>query len=210
MPDKSDIRIEIEFLAALEQGEITSQMRLSQRIAVSVGLVNALLKRAVRKGFVKAQEVPAKRYAYYLTPRGFSEKSRLVTEYLETSLDFFRLARGQYEVIFERLNQIRAVQIAFAGSGELAEIALLAAREYGIEPKAIYDSKTNVKSFHGIPIVRDISEIGGFDGIVLTESRHPQKVFDELTVKFGQISIFRPAFLRIHPGLREFNSLLKP
>ena len=47
----------------------------------------------MKKGFVKAKAAPYKRYAYYLTPKGFNEKSRLVAQYLEVSLDFFRTAR---------------------------------------------------------------------------------------------------------------------
>src|SRR3546814_4310673 len=58
---------------------------------------SALLKRCAAKGLVKIQNAPARRYAYYLTPKGFAEKSRLVAEYLETSLHFFRGARSQYE-----------------------------------------------------------------------------------------------------------------
>jgi DNA-binding MarR family transcriptional regulator len=86
---------EIEFLTSLEEGTVISQMTLSQRINVSVGLINALIKRAVRKGYVKVKSAPYKRYAYYLTPKGFAEKSRLVAQYLEISLGFFRQARQE-------------------------------------------------------------------------------------------------------------------
>ena len=72
-----------------------TQRSLALRLGIAVGLANAYIKRCVRKGWVKAQAVPAKRYAYYLTPKGFSEKSRLVGEYLTSSLGFFRKARAQ-------------------------------------------------------------------------------------------------------------------
>ena len=41
-----------------------------------------------------------KRYAYYLTPQGFAEKSRLTAQYLAISFDFFRLARNQCGALF--------------------------------------------------------------------------------------------------------------
>ena len=203
MPDKSSIRTEIELLSALEKGEIISQMRLSKRIAVSVGLVNALLKQAVRKGFVKTREAPAKRFAYYLTPKGFSEKSRLVAEYLETSLDFFRIARGQYEIAFQRLKQSGASDIALAGVGELAEIALLAANECGLEPKVIYDCQANLDNFHTIPVVRDITKLSDFDAIILTDSKHPQKIYDECTLKLDHNRVISPSFLRTHQNIEK-------
>ena len=55
--------------------------------------VNAYLKRCVKKGLVKVSGAPARRYAYYLTPQGFAEKSRLTVEYLSSSFSFFRQAR---------------------------------------------------------------------------------------------------------------------
>src|SRR3546814_11880534 len=64
-------------------------------MGVALGLANALLKRCAAKGLVKIQNAPARRYAYYLTPKGFAEKSRLVAEYLEPSLHFFRGSRSQ-------------------------------------------------------------------------------------------------------------------
>src|SRR3546814_6516309 len=100
---KSDA--ELDFLTAIERGEVVTQVALKQRIGVSVGLINALLKRSVHNGYVKVRKVPYRRYAYYLTPQGFGEKSRLVAKYLETSLSFFREARSQYAELFERADR---------------------------------------------------------------------------------------------------------
>ncbi|OSQ40480.1 hypothetical protein [Thalassospira mesophila] len=197
MPDKSDTQTEINFLSALENGEVTTQMRLSQRIAISVGLVNALLKRAIHKGYVKARNAPAKRYAYYLTPQGFTEKSRLVAEYLETSLDFFRLVRTEYSEIFERIKQCGETRVILAGRGELTEIALLAAREQGIEPAAVFDRETNAEFFHGLKIIRQIDGLTVGDAIVITESRYPQTLVDDLRGDQRATTLLIPSFLQI-------------
>lgn len=90
-------------LDAIGSGDQHTQRSLAGRLDIALGLANALLKRCVSKGLVKIQNAPARRYAYYLTPKGFAEKARLVAEYLETSLSFFRRARGQYEEGFARL-----------------------------------------------------------------------------------------------------------
>src|SRR3546814_4258399 len=97
----------------------------------------------------------ARRYAYYLTPKGFAEKSRLVAEYLETSLHFFRGARSQYEEAFAALAARGIHRIALVGSGELAEIALLSASSAGVTVVAIIAPERNIASFHGRPIVPD-------------------------------------------------------
>jgi DNA-binding MarR family transcriptional regulator len=46
-----------------------TQRRLAAELGIAVGLVNAYLKRCVKKGLVKVSEAPARRYAYYLTPK---------------------------------------------------------------------------------------------------------------------------------------------
>ena len=100
MADKIGLQTELELLSALERREVVTQPALAKRLSISVGMVNALLKRAVRKGLVKAKAAPYKRWAYYLTPEGFEEKSRLVARYLDSSLTFFRMARREYRLLF--------------------------------------------------------------------------------------------------------------
>ena len=47
--------------------------------------------------FCKSKKsAPYKRYIYYLTKDGFKEKSRLVKEYLDCSLNFFKQAKNAY------------------------------------------------------------------------------------------------------------------
>ena len=48
-----------------------------------------------------ALDAPARRYAYYLTPQGFAEKSRLTVRYLSDSFSFFRMAKSDCAHIFE-------------------------------------------------------------------------------------------------------------
>src|SRR5215469_1044887 len=110
-----------------------NQRALARQIGVSVGLVNALLHRAVRKGLIKIKEAPARRYGYYLTPKGFAEKSRLVAEYLDYSLNFFRLARQDYSDVFAHCEATGRKRIVFSGADELAEIASLSVHGTGIE-----------------------------------------------------------------------------
>ncbi len=197
MADKAKAQSEIDFLAELERGDVITQMSLAKRVSVSVGFVNALLKRAVKKGFVKAKAAPYKRYAYYLTPKGFQEKSRLVAEYLETSLDFFRLARGEYAELFVRAKSCGHSKFVLAGDGELIEIALLAASEVGVEVLGVYSPGSNVAQKNGQNVLSSIEDMPAVDGIVIVESRTPQIVYDEIAGKLDPEKIVTPDFLRV-------------
>jgi len=197
MADKSKIQTELDLLEALEQGQVVTQMTLSKRVSVSIGLINALLKRAMRKGYVKAKAAPYRRYAYYLTPTGFAEKSRLVAEYLEVSLDFFRRARREYGELFARAGARGMRRIALVGGGELAEIALLAAREAEVEIAAILDPDAARERLYGLAVARTAEELPPVDGVVITDSRTPQRAFDLVGARFADELILAPPLLRI-------------
>ena len=203
MNGKPKAHAELDFLAAIERGEVVTQMTLRQRIGVSVGMVNALVKRAVGKGYAKVHQAPYKRYAYYLTPKGFTEKSRLVAEYLESSLDFFRTARSEYAEIFVRAQHIGLKKVALAGRGELTEIAVLAALGEGISIDAILDPEANEVERHGIRVIRDLSELSTIDAVIITETKSPQATYEQMCASFDASKVFAPALLRITPNRRE-------
>jgi DNA-binding MarR family transcriptional regulator len=203
MSAKPKAHAELDFLAAIERGEVVTQMALRQRVGVSVGMVNALVKRAVNKGYAKVRQAPYKRYAYYLTPTGFAEKSRLVAEYLEDSLDFFRTARGQYTDIFARARAAGLDGIALAGRGELAEIAVLAALGEGISIAAIIDPTANQAELYGVKVVREPKDAVGIDAIVITETQSPQAVYEEICAVWNGTAVFAPAVLHITPNRHE-------
>ena len=79
-PDNA--RIVLGLLESVERDGAQSQRKLASDLGIALGLVNAYLKRCVKKGLVKIGQAPPRRYAYYLTPHGFAEKSRLTVEYL--------------------------------------------------------------------------------------------------------------------------------
>ncbi|HTI87442.1 MAG TPA: hypothetical protein VL966_12630 [Alphaproteobacteria bacterium] len=190
-------RTELRLFTAIESGTEDTQISLSKRVGVAVGLVNALLKRAVRKGLVKVSSAPARRYKYYLTPKGFAEKSRLVAEYLNFSLSFFREARAEYAALFADAARAGARRVVLAGVGELAEIAAIAALEFEIEIVAIVDAASNQRRAAGVDVVRSLDECAPFDRIVITDGRSPQATYDDLRRALPQDRIVCPVLLEV-------------
>lgn len=189
----------VALLAAVSDSDQHTQRSLAGRLDIALGLANALLKRCVSKGLIKIQNAPARRYAYYLTPKGFTEKSRLVAEYLETSLNFFRRARGQYEELFTALLNRGITRIAIAGSGELAEIALLSASAAGITVSAVIAPGRNEDLFHGRPVVGDpaAAMAQGALAIIIADNIAPQAVYDRLAREIPAETLHAPRLLHI-------------
>ncbi len=88
--DDTDSRITLGILTTVADTTTVSQRGLAKELGIALGLANAYVKRCVRKGLVKMRGAPRNRYAYYLTPEGFAEKSRLTTRYLARSFHFYR------------------------------------------------------------------------------------------------------------------------
>jgi DNA-binding MarR family transcriptional regulator len=200
MPSQLRTRSELDVLSAIERGEVVTQMALTKRIGISIGLVNSLLKRGIRKGYVKAHQVPYRRYAYYLTPSGFTEKSRLVAEYLDTSLRFYRTARTAYADLMASARRAGMRRIVLVGRGELAEIAVLAAWGEGIKLQAILDWEANDDRFCGLKVVPSLDEAGPIEAAVVTESRRPQQTYNELRKHLPDEKVLAPELLKITRG----------
>lgn len=193
----------LRILSACEESEPSGQRAIAERVGVALGLANALIRRCVQKGFVKITEAPTRRYAYYLTPVGFSEKARLVAEYVSLSLDFFRRARGQFEQLAGDSAKRGWKRLILVGSGELAEIALLSVDGSGAKWVAVLDPQRNLPEFHGRRVIRDLSDSEGFDAVVIAESRDAQACYDELAKIVPLDRILVPSLLHVRTSTKS-------
>lgn len=163
-----DVRLTLGVLTAAEAQQGVSQRTLAAELDVAVGLVNAYVKRCVRKGLLKVSQVPTRRYRYYLTPAGFAEKAKLTGEYLAISLSFFRRAKIAYSDVFETADTLRWKSVVLLGAGDLADIATICALKRGIRVVSMVDPRMAPKS--GVPaLVRTVRSVSDpFDGYVWT------------------------------------------
>src|SRR5258706_1927213 len=128
MPTDTDRDIALlGLLHSVSEGGSRSQRHMASEINMALGLVNTYLKFCVRKGYVKVKRAPTRRYAYFLTPKGMAEKSRLTVAHLTHSLSFFRAAREDCDKVLRIAATRGWNRLALAGAGELAEIAFLCA-----------------------------------------------------------------------------------
>lgn len=183
-----DPAIVVRLLSAIERDSALTQRRLSQELGIALGLANAYLRRCVRKGLVKISQVPMRRYAYYLTPQGFAEKSRLTAEYLAVSLDFFRRARRECAALLAHAQKRRWRRIALIGAGDLAEVAVLSAGEVGVEIVAVVDAERAGQLCAGRPVIADLTSIAGrIDAVLVTAVVEPQRQLDATAAQLAAL-----------------------
>jgi len=184
--EAGDDRILLGLLESVERDGGQSQRRIASDLGIALGLVNAYLKRCVKKGLVKVSEAPARRYAYYLTPQGFAEKSRLTVEYLTSSLSLFRRARSDCGEVFALARSRGISRVVVAGISDLTEIARICALDSGVDIVAVLDSAATDSKYLGLPVVKTLGEVpGSFDAVVVTELRLVQEIYDAVAKEVG-------------------------
>ncbi|HHU83464.1 MAG TPA: winged helix-turn-helix transcriptional regulator [Firmicutes bacterium] len=74
---------EYQIIIQLQEGTDVTQREIAKNTGLSLGLVNLLLQRMIKKGLVKIEKLNARSLRYILTPKGMAEKVRLTCEYLK-------------------------------------------------------------------------------------------------------------------------------
>ena len=185
----------LEILEVIEGQNDVTQRHLADRLGVALGLTNSYLKRCIRKGFIKVQQAPANRYLYYLTPKGFAEKSRLTVSFLSSSFDTYRTASRDYANVMRKCREQDLRRVIFCGYSELAEIASLRAKERGIEIMGVYEPDSNEVDFLGLPVWRNAHELPLADVSILTALNNPGLLYQQVKENFKKLDCIVPDFL---------------
>ena len=179
-------------LEAIDSKKSITQRSISKDLDMALGLVNSYLKRCVKKGFIKIQQAPKNRYLYYLTPRGFSEKTKLTAEFLTSSFTFFRKSRDQIEEILDNCNKKNWKRILLFGNSELAEITSLYSKNHEVQIIQVYNtSNLRDSKQDNFPPASDL------DAIILTDLTSPQKSYEQLVTVYKSKPILVPKLLKV-------------
>ncbi len=192
--EPSNDAIVLGVLDAVERNPSVTQRSVARELGIALGLVNAYLHRCLSKGLIKIGQVPPRRYAYYLTPRGMSEKSRLTATYLMDSFAFFRQARTQCNELFQMLAARGQCRLALIGTGDLAEIARLVARDHLIEIAGIAPASADAAGLKA-----NLAALGPFDAVVVTALEQSRESFAAAVEVMGPERVHAPALLRVPP-----------
>ena len=199
--DMDDTRIVLGLLEYVERGGEQSQRRLASELGVAVGLANAYLKRCVKKGLVKVRQVPARRYAYYLTPRGFAEKSRLTFEYMSRSFALFRQAKADCTAALDMARGRGFTRIALLGASDITEIAAICALDCGLTIIAVVDAGVATTRFAGAPVAPSLDALAPPpDAVLVTDMLRATAAVQQAVAAFGAERVLVPALLDVQPG----------
>lgn len=195
-PNREEERL-LELLDTVGKRSDVSQRHLASNMGIALGLANSYLKRCIRKGFIKIREAPANRYLYYLTPKGFAEKSRLTAKYLSSSFAFYRHAGESCLKVFRECERRGWSDVLLFGMSDLAEIALLRSQEQDVHIVGILDPHTERRRFAGVPVWHSLRQTQPFEVCVLTDLNAPLLSYEQLHKEIGHGRILIPDILRL-------------
>ena len=161
-------------------GEVT-QRDLSKRLGMALGLVNSYIKNLALKGYITISDIPPKRYAYLITPKGFIEKSRLAFQHLHNFNNLYRIARQDFQMLFHSLNRYNVKKLVFCGADEVAEIAYITLQEFELELAGVVDTEKKSRMFfsHAIRPLEELKNIN-YDRVLITSYQRREELHARL------------------------------
>jgi len=178
-------------LTEIEASGRVSQRSLARSLGIALGLTNFLLRRVVRKGWVRMIQIQPNRVSYLLTPTGIAEKAKMSRDSLQYSVRFYKDARERIGGRFASLSAAcedgdpAGKRILFYGAGEVAEIGYVCLQETDLKLIAAIDD-VGRKRFFDVPIypreaLKQPSSLEGtFDRLVIMRFENSETINEEL------------------------------
>ena len=183
---------DLKLLEELERNPIISQRELSHKFGIALGVTNACLKRMIRKGWVRIKGFDHRRIGYYLTPKGFVEKSRLTFRLVSGIVQHYSELK---QVIGERLLEMEhdgKERIVFYGVSDEMEVAYVTLQGVNLKLVGIVedDEKLKPQIIFGYEIepVSRVQELRP-DAILITSLTENDQKKNRIESVFGQNSI---------------------
>ena len=133
---------ELDILKILKANPSISQRKIAEQTGISLGQVNFLIKKCVRKGLIKIEGQTTKSLKYNLTPKGMAEKATLTLEYVKISYSAVIALTGKIRDLAEEYENRGIKVFIFGAQEEMMEICRISLAE-----RAFYidESKANHK-----------------------------------------------------------------
>jgi len=173
---------ELRLLTEISSGDSVTQRHLAKKHGLALGLTNFLIRRLVKKGYVKIVNLERKRLRYLITPKGLAEKARLTYQYLEYSLALFRHMRTLMTDTLVQMTRAGGRRVVIYGTGELAEVAFLAMQERGLQVVAVLEEPGNGKTTFMNQPVGSLAALSAlhFDWIVIATFKDHRKLIQQI------------------------------
>jgi DNA-binding MarR family transcriptional regulator len=168
-PGKLDIR-ELAILEKLENNGHLTQRDLSKEVGIALGLVNHLLKKMVKKGWIKIKNIDAKKIRYLITPEGAMEKSSLLYKRVESTIHFYLDAKRVIKEKVEHLKDDGVKSVSIYGINHISEVLFIVLKELGLELTYVVEEEKEGEEWFGYNVIGMEAFVENKDGVLIFAS----------------------------------------
>jgi DNA-binding MarR family transcriptional regulator len=145
---------ELEILERLENNGHLTQRDLSKEVGIALGLVNHLLKKMVKKGWIKIKNIDAKKIRYLITPEGAMEKSSLLYKRIESTIHFYLDAKRVIKEKIVHLKNEGMEDVSIYGINHISEILFIVLKELDLKLAHVVDDNKEGEVWFGYTVVK--------------------------------------------------------
>jgi DNA-binding MarR family transcriptional regulator len=182
---------DLQLLEEIEHNPKVSQRELSHKFGIALGVTNACIKRMARRGLIRLKGFPPRRLAYYLTPKGFSEKTKLALHFFSYNIHHYTQLKKKISKKFLEMQNIGVKRVAFYGVGDEMEVAFITLQGLNIKLVGIVDDEKNFgKKLLGHKIIgpEEVNNLN-LDAILITSMKDQNLYIRNLIKQRGSDSV---------------------
>jgi DNA-binding MarR family transcriptional regulator len=132
MPVPPDPLRELQILEQIESDSDVTQIGLAETLGVAVGTINFVVKRLVKKGYVRVKQLERRRLKYIITPAGIALRTKLAMDSIRYSMRLYREIRTRARSLLGEARKAGHQAIRIEGAGDLADVVRLTCLEQGV------------------------------------------------------------------------------
>jgi DNA-binding MarR family transcriptional regulator len=113
---------DLKVLEIIARYSSVSQRDLAAHSGLSLGMVNLVLKRLVKTGYIQIGMLNKRKMRYFLTPQGIAEKSRRAFDYLTRTIRIYETYREGINKIIQNEIQQGHNKFVIYGEGDIVDL----------------------------------------------------------------------------------------
>ena len=120
---------ELQVLEYIENNANVTQSTLAESLDVAVGTVNFVVKRMVKKGYIRVKQLERRRLKYMITPEGVALRAKLAMISIQYSMKLYRETRTKARTLLAQVHKAGYDAVRIEGEGDLVDVVKLTCLE---------------------------------------------------------------------------------
>jgi len=134
---------EFAIIREISNNHQPSQRLIAQRTGFSLGLTNIIIKRLIKKGYLKISTIPPRRIQYILTPKGFAEKAQKSYHFTLRTVTLIKAINENIQEIITDEYVKGAREFSVCGNGELSALTEIAFQASNLKDVSFFRSESS-------------------------------------------------------------------